>query len=257
MQRREPTSEGGSGQLVEGKEARAWRGRGSCGASAEERALGRTRVAPRTRSAIGPCASEGGGVHRLDAAGRRVMMPDEVHMMRKEIYDSEGNSARVCPYGRRARCAVRREQPTRTRTRVTGKSGVARARTVALPFLFVYSVIYRARVAFALLSTRLNLVKRDDVVNAAPVAAVARPGQAVRSEAARRAAGSARALGLALPPCRGRLACQRCATVFSERELSLPESSGAALASGGRARSAPPPPRTPPRSYVRRRRRID
>ena len=71
-------------------------------------------------------------------------MPDEVHMMRKEIYDSEGNSARVCPYGRRARCAVRREQPTRTRTRVTGKSGVARARTVARPVsASCHSVIYR------------------------------------------------------------------------------------------------------------------
>ena len=62
------------------------------------------------------------------------MMPDEVHMMRKEIYDSEGYTQRTSMPVWQARCAA--QQPTR-REHGLRANPVLRARTVALPFLFV------------------------------------------------------------------------------------------------------------------------
>jgi hypothetical protein len=65
------------------------------------------------------------------------MMPDEVHMMRKEIYDSEGYTQRTSMPVWQARCAA--QQPTR-REHGLRANPVLRARTVALPFLFVLCV---------------------------------------------------------------------------------------------------------------------
>jgi hypothetical protein len=64
-------------------------------------------------------------------------MPDEVHMMRKEIYDSEGYTQRTSMPVWQARCAA--QQPTR-REHGLRANPVLRARTVALPFLFVLCV---------------------------------------------------------------------------------------------------------------------
>ena len=61
-------------------------------------------------------------------------MPDEVHMMRKEIYDREGYTQRTSMPVWQARCAA--QQPTR-REHGLRANPVLRARTVALPFLFV------------------------------------------------------------------------------------------------------------------------
>ena len=64
-------------------------------------------------------------------------MPDEVHMMRKEIYDSEGYTQRTSMPVWQARCAA--QQPTR-REHGLRANPVLRARTVALPFLFILCV---------------------------------------------------------------------------------------------------------------------